>query len=264
MVYLALFKKGFQRMMAYRAATVAGVLTNFFFGLLRAYVFIAVYQASGQAHIGGYTLRDAITYTALTQALLMAIFMWGWVEVIRIVRSGEITTELLRPYHFVASWLARDLGRGIFHLVFRGAPILVFFPFFFELTWPQSPWHWMIFLMSVLLAILISFTWRFLVNLSAFWFIDALGIARFAYLGMAFVSGFVVPIAYFPEWLKFVVHLTPMPSMVNTPIEVYLELVQGAGLWAALGSQVAWFIGMLVLCEFVYRRGVQRLVIQGG
>lgn len=69
MLYIALFQKSFQRMMAYRAATIAGVLTNFFFWLLRAYVFIAVFEASGRAEIAGYSLTDAITYTALTQAL---------------------------------------------------------------------------------------------------------------------------------------------------------------------------------------------------
>ena len=251
-------------MMAYRAATLAGVLTNFFFGLLRAYIFIALYEASHQTMIAGYSLKDALTYTALTQALLMAIYVWGWFDIIRIVRSGEITLELLKPYHFFGAWMARDLGRGVFHLVFRGAPILVFFPFFFELIWPTSIAHWTVVLLSILMAILISFTWRFLVNLLAFWFVDALGIARFAYLGMTFLSGFMVPIAYFPDYLKFLVLLTPMPSMVNTPVEIYLGIVQGPGLWTALGAQFVWFVLMIFLCECVYRKGVQKLIIQGG
>ncbi|MBI3658898.1 ABC-2 family transporter protein [Candidatus Acetothermia bacterium] len=264
MVYLALFQKSFQRMTAYRGATIAGVLTNFFFGLLRAYVFIAVYQASGRAYIGGYSLRDAVTYTALTQALIASINLWSWWEVLRLIRSGDITTDLTKPYHFFSSWLARDLGRAMFQLIFRGAPILIFFPLFFELTWPGSLLHWAFALLSILLAIMISFTWRFFVNLAAFWFVDAMGIGRFAYLTMTFMSGFTVPVAYFPDWLKFAVNLTPMPSMVNTPIEVYLGIVRGTDLWVALGVQIFWFVLMTLLCEFLYRRGVQKLIIQGG
>jgi ABC-2 type transport system permease protein len=265
MVYLALFQKGFQRMMAYRTATIAGVLTNFFFGLLRAYVFIAVYQASGQAHIANYSLKDAITYTALTQALgtSLGILNWWW-EVMRTIRSGEIISDLTRPYHFFSSWLARDLGRATFQFFFRGCPILVFFPFFFELVWPASIAQWAFFLVSVLLAILISFAWRFLVNLAAFWVLDAVGIGRFAWLIMYFCSGFIVPVSFFPDWLKFLVQWTPMPAMVNTPVEVYLGLVQGSALWATLATQLAWFVGMALLCEIVYRRGVRKLIIQGG
>jgi ABC-2 type transport system permease protein len=265
MVYIALFQKSFQRMMTYRAATIAGIVTNFFFGLLRAYLFIAVFEASGRAAIGGYSLNDAITYTALTQALgtPIAILQWWW-EVMRAIRSGEIISDLTKPFHYFSFWLARDLGRAAFQLIFRGMPIFLFFPFFFELALPSSLTQWFFFLTSVLLAILISFCWRFLINLSAFWFLDAVGIGRFAWLVMTFLSGFLVPVAFFPDWLKFLVHLTPMPAMVNTPIEVYLGIVQEKGLWMALGSQIAWFVGMALLCEWGYRRGVRRLIIQGG
>lgn len=121
MLYIALFQKSFQRMMAYRAATIAGIATNFFFGLLRAYVFIAVFKASGQAQIAGYSLTDAITYTALTQALgtPIAILNWWW-EVMRTIRSGEIISDLTKPFHYFSFWLARDLGRAAFHFIFRG------------------------------------------------------------------------------------------------------------------------------------------------
>jgi ABC-2 type transport system permease protein len=265
MLYLALFQKSFQRMMTYRAATLAGIATNFFFGLLRAYLFIAVFAASGQTQIGGYSLRDAITFTALTQVIGMpiAILQWWW-EVMRTIRSGEIVSDLTKPFHYFGFWLARDLGRAAFHFIFRGLPILLFFPLFFELRWPDSLAHWGLFLLSVLLAVLISFCWRFLINLSAFWFLDAMGIGRFAWLTMTFFSGFLVPVAFFPDWLRYVVNLTPMPAMVNTPIEVYLGIVQGTELWAALGSQLAWAVGMGLLCEWVYRRGVRRLIVQGG
>ncbi|MDW8111200.1 MAG: ABC-2 family transporter protein [Candidatus Bipolaricaulota bacterium] len=265
MIYIALFQKSFQRMMTYRAATLAGIATNFFFGLLRAYVFIAVFEASGRADIGGYSLRDAITYTALTQALgAPLMILQFWVEVMRTIRSGEIVSDLTKPFHYFSFWLARDLGRVAFQLIFRGLPIFLFFPFFFELTLPGSAVQWALFLLSVFFAALISFCWRFVVNLSAFWFLDAVGIGRFAWLAMSFFSGFIVPVAFFPDWLKFAVALTPLPAMVNTPIEIYLGIVRGTELWTALGVQVAWVVGMMLLCEWVYRRGVQRLIIQGG
>lgn len=252
-------------MMAYRAATLAGIATNFFFGLLRAYVFSAVFEASGRAQIGGYSLQDAITYTVLTQALgtPIAILQWWW-EVMWAIRSGEIVSDLTKPFNFYGFWLARDLGRAAFQFIFRGLPILLFFPLFFALKWPGSLEQWGLFLLSVGFAVLISFSWRFLVNLSAFWFLDAVGIGRFAWLTMTFFSGFLVPVAFFPDWLKVLVNLTPMPAMVNTPVEVYLGLVQGPALWEALGAQLLWCAGLAVLCEFLYRRGVQRLIVQGG
>ena len=44
-LYLELAKKSFQRQVVYRTATLAGLFTNMFFGVLRASILIAVYNA---------------------------------------------------------------------------------------------------------------------------------------------------------------------------------------------------------------------------
>jgi len=263
-LYLKLASMGFRRMAVYRSAALAGVATNLFFGLLRAYVFVAVFEAAGRDTIGGYDLRQAVTYTALTQLLIAPIHIWGWNEVARTVRSGDIATDLAKPYHFFAFWLARDQGRALFQCLFRGLPILLLFPLFFPLHWPGSAGEAALGVLSLWLAVLLSFSWRFFVNLSAFWFVEAAGIDRFAYLTMTFLSGFVVPVAFFPDWLQAFVRWTPMPAMVNTPVEVYLGVVQGSSAWGALALQALWWALLTGLCLFAFRRGVRRLVVQGG
>jgi ABC-2 type transport system permease protein len=259
---LAAFRKSFARMTVYRGATVAGVATNFFFGLLRAYVFIAVFRAAGTRLVGGYTLADSITYTALTQALIAPIYLWGWWDLLKAVRTGDMATELTKPYDVYWFWMARDMGRATFQLIFRGLPILVVFPLIFDLAWPATPFHVVAILASTTLAVMVSFAWRFLLNLSAFWFVDGQGVVRLATLGMTFLSGFMVPVAMFPEWLRRAVAWTPLPAMVNTPIEVYLGLA-GEPV-AAIGAQLAWLVLMTAACRVVFARGVGRMVSQGG
>lgn len=265
MLYWALFLKGFARMAAYRAATLAGLATNFFFGLLRAYVFIAVFQASGQAQIGGYDLTDIVTFTALTQALgtPLGVVNW-WRELMLTIRTGQIANDLVKPFHFFSFWLARDLGRVAFQLLFRSLPVMVAYPLFFALSWPASAPQWGLFLTSVLLAVVVSFCWNFLVNALAFWVVDAEGIGRFAWLAIAFFSGFLVPTAFFPDWLKFLANCTPLPAIINTPVEIYLGVAKGAQLWQALGGQLAWALGLVLLCEVAFRRGCLKLSVQGG
>ncbi len=264
MLYLALARTSFARMFAYRGATVAGIVTNFFFGLLRAYVFIALFEAAGTDAIRTYTLEDALTFTALTQALIGPIYIWGWWEVAQTVRSGEIVAHLVRPYDFFGYWMARDMGRALFHLLFRGLPILVFFPLLFDLTWPAGWRQWAAVLLSTTLAVMLSFSWRFLVNVSALFFLDARGVARMAYVVMTFLSGFLVPVALFPQWLRGLAAWTPMPSMVNAPIEVYLGIAKGPGLWHTLAAQLAWLAVMTAVARLALKRGLGYLVVQGG
>lgn len=117
---------------------------------------------------------------------------------------------------------------------------------------------------SLLLAWLVGFGWRFLVNLAAFWSPNALGIGRIAF-GLSWVlSGFYIPLPFFPDWFQQLCALTPFPAMVNTPVLVYLSQLPPADFATALGLQIIWAIVLLILGQLILRAGVQRLVIQGG
>ena len=53
-LFWELSKLAFQRQLTYRAATLAGLATNFFFGMLRASVIIALFH--GNSEIAGMTI----------------------------------------------------------------------------------------------------------------------------------------------------------------------------------------------------------------
>jgi ABC-2 type transport system permease protein len=264
MLYLALVRMSFRRQMAYRAATLAGLFTNFFFGVLRAYIFIALYTGSGTSEVGGYSLPQAVTYTALTQALIAPLMLFGWWEAMRTIRSGDIASDLTRPFDWYGFWLAQDLGRAAFALLGRGLPLLLAYPLVFDLVWPASIGTWLAFAVSVLLSILISFSWRFLVNITAFWTLDAYGFGRMAYMAVLLLSGFIVPVTFYPDWLRTLVLLTPFPAMVNAPIEIWLGLPSGMSVAGMLVWQGLWVAALMLLARWVYARGVTRLVVQGG
>ena len=121
--YVALARMAFQRQLAYRFANLSGLLTNGFFGLLRAYVLIALFGARHAERVAGYSIRDAITYTGLTQALIAYIALWGWWDLMRSIRTGEVASDLSRPLDFFWYWCAQDVGRAAAQLLVRGLPI---------------------------------------------------------------------------------------------------------------------------------------------
>jgi ABC-2 type transport system permease protein len=251
-------------MVSYRAATLAGLVTNFFFGAMRAYIFIALYRGAGKTVVAGYSIEDAVTYTALTQAAIAPLLLFGWWDVMRTIQSGDIASDLTKPIDYYSFWLARDLGRALHDVLARGVPILLAYSLVFDIVWPGSAAAWAGFGVSALLALLISFSWRFVVNVSAFWSTDAFGLGRVAYMSVLLLSGFLVPVAFFPDWLQGLVRLLPFPAMVNTPIELWLGMLTGRELAAALLVQTAWVVGLAALARFAYGRGVARLAVQGG
>ena len=254
--------RSFQRQLTYRAATLAGLLTNFFFGLLRAAVMVALYGARTQ--IAGISLNNAVTYTGLSQAIIGFVSLFSWVELMNTVYTGSVATDLLKPMNFYGFWLAQDLGRAIAQLLLRGLPMMLAYALMFGIPVPGSLDQWLVVILVLMLAWLVSFSWRFLVNLAAFWVPNALGIARFAFIASFFLSGFFMPLSYYPTWFSKLCQLTPFPHSVSTVIEVYLGLLQGYDLVVAILFQVCWAILLIGLGQIVLRRGVRRLVILGG
>lgn len=261
-LYWEVAVRGFRRYATYRAATAAGLFTNTIFGFMRAYVFVAVFRE--RQAVGGYDLTDALTYTFLTQGVLMTVHLWGWWEIAQSIRSGDVVTDLFRPYDYQTYWLSQDLGRAAFHLMGRGIVPFLAGALVFDLRLPERPITWAAFLASIFLAVCVSFGFRFILNLSTFWFLDYRGIGGIFTTVWMFLGGFIVPVAFFPGTLGTAAGLLPFAAAIQTPIDVFLEKATGAALAQTLALQAAWAVALLALGRLVLARATRKVVTQGG
>lgn len=260
--FLSLSRLAVQRQFTYRAAAMAGLATNFFFGLLRAAVMAALYGS--QTQVNGLSLQEAITFTGLSQASIAFLSLFGWLEIVYSVNNGQIGADLLKPMSYFSFWMAQDLGRSLVNLLVRGLPIMLFYALVFEVTTPNTLIQWLALSLSIFLAWMTSFSWRFLINLSAFWSPNAIGFCRLFFALSWFLSGFFMPLRFFPEWFQRLCYLTPFPQMVYTPIEIYLGQLNQSQTLQALTSQASWIIVLIIIGQVALLAGVRRLVIQGG
>jgi ABC-2 type transport system permease protein len=260
--YLKLSRLAFQRQMSYRAATIAGLATNFFFGLLRAAVMIALYK--NRVTVAGFDLPMAITFTALGQGMIAYLSLFYWYDLMLSVYSGEIATDLLKPVGYFRYWLAKDFGRAASAFLTRGVTIIIAYELALDLVYPQSWQNWLFFAAALLLGWLVGFAYRFLVNLTAFWSPNAVGFGRFFFLTGYVLSGLLMPLAFFPVNVQKLAYLTPFPQTLYAPIEIFLGLLSTEEIWGALGRQAIWAAGLIIAGQLVLRAGVRRLVVQGG
>jgi ABC-2 type transport system permease protein len=161
-------------------------------------------------------------------------------------------------------WLSQDFGRALAQFALRGFIIMAAYAVLIGIVFPQGIEQWAAVIVTMLLAWLISFAWRFLVNLSGFWTPDARAIGRFGFVLLYFVTGFLMPLRFFPDWFVRLCYYTPFPHMVNTVVEVYLGVLKGPQLVWALVKQASWAVLLVLVCQLTLRAGVRRLVIQGG
>jgi ABC-2 type transport system permease protein len=262
MFFVKLTWLAFKQQLTYRTALYAGLATNLFFGILRVAVMQGLY--GNQSEVNHLSIRDAITYVGFSQALIAFLTLFGSIEFMQTVYSGQIGSDLLKPYNMYTYWMAKDLGKSLVNLFGRGILFMFLFGLIYPILFPQGWQQWGLFIVALGLCWLVSFSMRFLVNLSGFWTPDARGIARLAYALVGGLSGFIMPLRLMPDWFKQFCSLTPFPAIINTPAEIYLGIIQGREALPFIVQQLGWFVGLALVGQLVLRAGVRRLVIQGG
>ena len=257
--YARLVRAGYLRHSTYRAAALAGLTTNTVFGLLRVSVLLAVVAAGGTA--AGYDAASVSTFVWLGQGLLAVVTLWGDPELSQRVRSGDVAIDLARPVNLQFALLAGDLGRAGHAMMWRFVPPVLFGALVLPFRWPTSAGTLVLFAVSVVLAVALSSTLRFLVELSAFWLLDARGVRSLYGAVSGVLAGLTVPLGFFPDAVRAAIYATPFPGLLQTPIDVFSE--RGPA-WTLLGHQLAWLAIALVAAQISLARATRKLVVQGG
>ena len=73
-----------------------------------------------------------------------------------------------------------------------------------------------------------------------------------------------MPLRFFPDWVVKISYLTPFPHILNTVVEVYLDVLEGTELIYAILFQLFWIIALFLTTQVTLRAGMRRLEILGG
>lgn len=262
-LYWEIAVRAFRRATAYRSAYIAGLLTNAFFGAVLSFVYLAVYASGDAAVVAGFSVQDAVSYVWVTQSLISIGAGWVSWEMSDTIRSGDVVTDMARPWSFYGYWLSKSIGERTFNLLVRGALTYVIGMLYFRARVP-TPADLLAFLPTIALAILVSFAFGFILNLTAFWLLDTTGVAIISSVVMQLFSGFLVPLAFLPAPLQALAALLPFRAITSVPAQTFLGKISGPDLAYALLLQVFWAVALTAGAALVLRLALRKVIVQGG
>jgi ABC-2 type transport system permease protein len=79
-----------------------------------------------------------------------------------------------------------------------------------------------------------------------------------------FLSGFIIPINFLPDWAQPVVRWLPFSAMVQTPVEIYLGQRVGLDMGLAYVHQASWAVVVWLAGRLCLALAVRRVVVHGG
>jgi len=265
-VYTSVLKLRLLYGLQYRAAAVAGVATQFFWGFIAIMVFEAFYEnANITAPI---SLPELITYIWLQQAFLVFIILWFRDnELFDHITSGSIAYELCRPCDLYGFWFAKLLAQRLASALLRCFPILLlafFLPKPYNMSIPPSYTSFLLFLLSLLLGVFLLVAISMFLYISVFITMSPMGsLLVFAVLG-EFFAGLIIPIPLMPGWLQTVANVLPFRWTSDFPFRVFSGHIPEQEAVIGIVIQLVYLIVLIWLGKKALNGVLQRVVVQGG
>jgi ABC-2 type transport system permease protein len=226
---------------------------------------VLYHQSPGVFPIGR---REMVTY-AILAALSSEVLTWWEGPHFYLgmrVRLGTLVGDLLRPISLPYQLFAIRLGESLAVLVTITAPALLVAALVFGLAPPAGRYltGGVAFAASLCMSFVVLHCLNFLAGMVVILTTSVEGVAT-AYHGvMTILSGWLIPLWFYPGWLRAVADVLPFRTVFFTPLSIYVGFIHGNGVAWALAEQLGWTAALILAVAGAWRGVRHRLVIQGG
>jgi len=231
------------------------------------YLWIAIYQSSNNVSLSGFTMKEMVLYIFISFITINIVNVSISYEIGSDVVEGSIATNLIKPINYKVRLFFGAIGNLIYRFFMPSLLVwiaLIVYQYVKYQALPPRVDTIVFYLISMLLSFLILFFFDFCFGMLAFYttYIWGMNMAKVALL--SFLSGQIIPLAFFPETIQKVFDYLPFASMNYVPVMIYLGKISKVNLGYALGRQLIW-VGLLwLLSHVLWNKVTKRLTVLGG
>ncbi|MBK8013685.1 MAG: ABC-2 family transporter protein [Deltaproteobacteria bacterium] len=252
-VFPTMVKVGFAELVAYRSEVLIWVLTTTM-PLIMYAVWSTIAHEAPIGRFDGAMFGAYFLSTLVVRQLASAWVVW---ELNYVIRTGQLSSLLLRPVHPLAYFAAMNLGALPFRLLILCPIVIGAFLALPEIHLELSWWRVLLFFETTILAWLLTFLIQSIFGMLALYTQQSLALQD-AWFGVwSLLSGYLIPLELMPKVHDVAIWL-PFRSMNALPTEIILGLLTGDALMQGLLVQVGWVVGVVIFVAFFWRRAIRR------
>lgn len=239
------------------------LLVWFLIGLISPLILILFWR--GANNLGGWTIEEITSYYFLVITVRVFVMSHHEERVALIdIKEGGLTAYLLKPFSYF--WI-RFFGEFSYRFVQGLFGFLLLFiivkllPSYF--IFANSVVVILLSMIILFLALFLTFTFKTIVGILAFWMTDARGSFEVVEVLLTLFAGYLMPLAFFPPLIQKFVFFTPFPYMIYLPVIAIegklsvLQLIQMAG------GQIIWIGIFYFLYHKLWLAGVKKYTAVG-
>ena len=263
--YLSYFKSVLITRLQYKAAAIAGLCTQFFWGFLYCMVYQAFYS---HASIDSISFRELICYVWLNQAFFSLIYLRNRdPEIGNSIKEGTVAYELCRPYDLYWWWYLKLIAKKYGAMSLRFIPVLVLaflLPAPYCLTVPISFQAFLMFLLTLFLGSLIVIGINLIIHTIGFFTKEEKGISSIINTFGELIGGLAVPLPLLPNLIINVSEYLPFRLIGDLPFRIYSGNITGNYAIKCIILQIIWIAILWIVGKLLMNKALKKVSIQGG
>ncbi|MBO4286128.1 MAG: ABC-2 family transporter protein [Bacilli bacterium] len=273
--YKPFFRASSMDTMAYRFNILMWAVVTVFEIAVVIFLWLAVYSSSEggiDSVINGFSYKEMIVYVVFTTIFGFVTFgsdtLW---YINNDIKKGTIGNYVIKPISYRGKFVASNLGSFITLVVMFGIPlyaiaISVFASIGFLPI--NSAWdfiaHLLLFAVASLLACLLNDTIGYIFGVLCFYTSSGWGLNSFKTTLISFLSGALLPLAFFPNGFREVVTYMPFAGMSQNPILILMMKYDYLQCAKVIGISLAWLIILELGAKLLFHHAIKKVTVHGG
>lgn len=264
-MYFKFFKNAFASNLEYKFDTIFRGIGQVIEIVVQISVWTALYYFNNKSTISNdnVELKTMIYYVIISAGISILVNNNVIYLIENKIRTGEISSDFIKPIDFQKYMFSIATADNIYNFIFRFIPILLIFIPFYGIHIPSVK-MFILFFLSLINGILISFLLAYILGLVGFWYLSIWHLERILWDCTRLLSGSFIPLWFFPDSLLKITNALPFRFIYFVPISIFLEKIPFQESIICILQQLVWIVLLYIFSKWVWSKGIDKLVIQGG
>ena len=261
--------------MAYRFNILVWVIVTVFEVACLIFLWFAVYQSSEggiDASINGFTYKEMITYVVLTTVFGFVTFnndtLWF---INKEIKDGTIGNYVIKPISYRGRFVASNIGALLMMSLVFGIPlygaslgVLIGIGFLPVPSVLDFIAHFALFIVASVLASLLNDVIAYIFGVLCFYTSSAWGLNSLKTTIISFLSGALLPLAFFPNVFREFVSYMPFAGMSQNPVLILMMKYSYLECAKVILVSLGWLILLELFAKLLFNHAIKIVTVQGG
>lgn len=183
------------------------------------------------------------------------------------VKDGSLNRDLLKPFPPLMGYLLESIASNAMQLVYLVPFTLILWVFVHDrvVIGHLEPSLLLFFVAAIILGGLARLMISGSIALLSFWIEDVTTLNLILNGGIwALLGGMIVPVATFPDKIRYIAELLPYRYMLSFPIEIFSGRLSSPEIYRGFATATFWIILFAIIMRLIWKTGLKSYSAYGG